>query len=73
MPTSIYILSFIYSTTCNYLDDMTHNPIYEIHGKRQFPRTNDVLLFRYYHTCLFPCFSKIYEIFVPCQPISFIG
>ena len=32
----IYILSFIYSTTCNYLDDMTHNPIYEF-MKRQFP------------------------------------
>lgn len=33
---SIYVLSYTYSTICNYLDDTTHNAIYEF-MKRQFP------------------------------------
>ena len=67
----IYILSFIYSTTCNYLDDMTHNPIYEF-MKRQFPGQmmyfcSGIIILAYF------LFSKYMRYFVPCQPISFIG
>ena len=68
----IYILSFIYSTTCNYLDDMTHNPIYEF-MKRQFPGQmmyfcSGIIILAY-----FPIFRKYMRYLFPVSLFLLLG
>ena len=68
----IYILSFIYSTTCNYLDDMTHNPIYEF-MKRQFPGQmmyfcSGIIILAY-----FPVFRKYMRYLFPVSLFLLLG
>lgn len=76
---SIYILSFIYSTTCNYLDDITHNAIYEF-LKRQFPGQimyfySGIIILEYF--TLFHKYMKyifpISIILFACRNIGFIS
>lgn len=66
------ILSFIYSTTCNYLDDMTHNPIYEF-MKRQFPGQmmyfcSGIIILAY-----FPVFRKYMRYLFPVSLFLLLG
>lgn len=68
----IYVLSFIYSTTCNYLADTTHNAVYDF-LKRQFPGQmmyfcSGIILLAY-----FPLFRKYMKYIFPTSILLFIG
>lgn len=67
----IYILSFIYSTVCNYLSDTTHNDIYEF-LKRQFPGQmmyfcSGIIILQY-----FSLFKKNIKYILPISILLFI-
>ena len=68
----IYILSFIYSTTCNYLDDMTHNPIYEF-MKRQFPGQMMYFFSGIIILAYFPVFRKYMRYLFPVSLFLLLG
>lgn len=68
----IYILSFIYTTTCNYLDDTTQNELYAF-LKRQFPGQlmyfcSGILILAY-----FSFFKKYINYILPGSILLFIG
>lgn len=67
----IYILSFIYSTTCNYLADTTHNAFYDF-MKRQFPGQmmyfcSGIIILQY-----FSLFRKYMKYIFPMSILLFI-
>lgn len=66
----IYLFSFIYHSTCNYLADTTHEPIYEF-LKRQFPGqmmyfSSGIILLVY-----FPLFRKYMKYLLPAGILLF--
>lgn len=68
----IYVLSFIYSTTFDYLDDMTLNPVYGL-LKRQFPGQmmyfcSGIIILAYFNL-----FRKYMKYIFPISILLFVG
>lgn len=69
---SIYVLSFIYSTTCNYMEETTHQAVYDF-LKRQFPGQmmyfcSGIIILAY-----FPLFRKYMMYIFPASILLFLG
>lgn len=68
----IYLLSFIYSTTCNYFDDTTQNELYAF-LKRQFPGQMMYFCSGMIILAHFPFFKKYIYYILPGSILLFIG